>query len=209
MRVGSGRPRALQFDPVAVGQCETDAWIAYYRHEWASFLRASVGMVSAGFGMSRRSTLHGAWLVLRANQVWAPYPDNDPDAARAYMQRFYMLVRDDGLPLDPAEAARREVEWWRIHRVHQREDGLTEDDLVAALVSLYSYVYRTDLEPMRPAAVHRVEAMRLSDAWVEAGCRLRDSVLTAERRELVASYAALRDAIDRARRTPLGVTDRP
>jgi hypothetical protein len=30
----------------------------------------------------------GAWLVLRANQVWAPFPDNDPDAARALMKRF-------------------------------------------------------------------------------------------------------------------------
>ena len=58
------------------------AWAAYYRHEWRTFLTAAVGMVGAGFGMGRRKTLYGAYLVLRANQKWAPYPDNDPDGAR-------------------------------------------------------------------------------------------------------------------------------
>ena len=40
--------------------------------------------------------------------------------------------------------------------------------------------------------------MRLSDTWVLGGCQLDDPVLTTERRELVASYTALRDAVDRA-----------
>jgi hypothetical protein len=194
----SPRPGAHAFDPVTVGQRETDAWVAYYRHEWLAFLRASVGMVAAGFDMPRRRTLAGAWWVLRANQVWAPYPDNDPDAARKFMRRFYALVRRDALPLDPVEAARREVEWWRVHRVHQRESGVTEAQLVEALVDLYSYVYRTGRAPMRPAAERRVEAMRLSDAWVAAGCRLDDPILASERRELIASYTALRDAVDRS-----------
>lgn len=42
---------------------------------------ASVGLVRAGFRMGWLDTLHGAWLVLRANQVWAP-ADNDPARAR-------------------------------------------------------------------------------------------------------------------------------
>ena len=70
MRARTRGPRS--FDAVAVGRRETDAWVAYYRHEWVTFLRASVGMVASGFGMSRRDTLRGAWLVLRANQAWAP-----------------------------------------------------------------------------------------------------------------------------------------
>jgi hypothetical protein len=197
MRYLSGRPGLRRFDPVAVGQHETNAWVSYYRHEWLTFLRASVGMVAAGFSMSRRDTLAGAWWVLRANQVWSPYPDNDPDAARAFMGRFYTLVRDSGLMVDPDEAAYREVEWWRVHRVHQREAGATEEDIIDALVDLYSYVYRTDRAPMRPAAEHRVEAMQLSDAWVSGGCQLDDPLLATERRELVASYTALRDAVDR------------
>jgi hypothetical protein len=115
------------------------------------------------------------------------------------MQQFYALVAADGrLDLDPAEAARREVAWWHVHRVHQRESDLSEDDLTAALIGLYSYVYGTDEEAMEPAARLRVLAMRLSDEWVEAGCDLESPLLRDERRALVASYSALRDAVDRA-----------
>jgi hypothetical protein len=52
----------------------------YYRRKWAAFLAASVALVRAAFRMNWPRTLVGAWLVLRANQVWAPFPDNDPDA---------------------------------------------------------------------------------------------------------------------------------
>ena len=187
------------FDPVAVGNRECDAWIAYYRHEWRRFLVAAVGMVSAGFGVNPARTLQGAWLVLRANQVWAPYPDNDPDRARELMQRFYRLVRTEGeLSLDLVEAARREVQWWHIHRVHQREADLSEEDLVVALVDLYSYVYQADPDTVRLAATLRVLAMRLSDEWGEAGADAASPILRDERRALVASYAALREAVDRA-----------
>ncbi|HZC72925.1 MAG TPA: hypothetical protein VE442_19670 [Jatrophihabitans sp.] len=189
---------ARSFDPVALGNAECDGWAAYYRREWRPFLRAAVGMVRIGFGMSWPKSGYGAWLVLRANQLWAPYPDNDPPRARALMRRFYALVvRDGQLTVHPAEAAWREVEWWRVHRMHQREAELSDDDLAAALVELYSYVYSVRPESVRTAAHHRVQAMRHSDDWVEAGCDLDDPLLAAERAELVASYTALLAAVRR------------
>src|SRR5918912_3282722 len=129
------------FDPRTVGSLECRAWETYYRRKWAAFLLASVGMVRAAFRMSWPRTLLGAWLVLRANQVWAPYPDNDPDQARALMARFYRLLRASGRErFDPVEAARLEVEWWRVHREHQREDRPgARGELVRALAALYAY----------------------------------------------------------------------
>lgn len=187
------------FDAVALAHAEFDGWVAYYRRDWRRVLTAAVRMVRLGFGMSPRRTLWGAWLVLRANQVWAPYPDNDPERARAYMERFYRLVvRDGQMTLDPVEGARLEVEWWRLHRLHQREDELTEDELTEALVALYSFVYTARPADVRPAAQHRVVAMRHSDEWVQAGCRLDHPSLVAERSELEAAYAALLDAVRRA-----------
>src|SRR5436309_10033318 len=50
MRSSAGDPE-WGFGPVRVGRHECDAWVAYYRHEWAALLRAAVGMVHAGFGM--------------------------------------------------------------------------------------------------------------------------------------------------------------
>ena len=186
------------FDPVRLGEAECAAWVAYYRRDWRRVLSSAVRMVRLGFGMPWPRTLHGAWYVLRANQVWAPYPGNEPDRARDLMRRFYALVAlDGGLRIDPARAAELEVEWWRVHRVHQREEGVGEDDLVAALVSLYSYVYDSPAEDVHEAARQRMIAMRHSDEWHRAGCRLDDPLLAQEREALVASYKALLVAVRR------------
>jgi hypothetical protein len=197
--VKDSNTRQGSFDPVKVGQQECAAWAAYYRHEWWTFLRAAVGMVAAGFGMNRPDTLRGAWYVLQANRAWAPVPDNDPHTARKYMRRFYELVRASGWgELDPAVAARLEVEWWRVHRAHQYGTAGI-DELVGALDELYSHVYGVPRSTMRDAARLRAEAMDLSDAWVAAGRNMDDPLLAQERRTLVASFAALREGVERQR----------
>jgi len=189
---------SLTFDPVAVGRAETDTWAAYYRHEWRKLLVAALVMVREGFRLNGSQTIQGAWYVLRANQAWAPFPDNDPDAARAEMAKFYRLVNRAGrLSVDPVRAAELEVEWWRVHRAHQHDPTVDADELVEALVNLYSYVYDAQPAAVRHAAELRVEAMDHSDAWVSNGCSLLDPLLAKERLALVASYAALREALDR------------
>jgi hypothetical protein len=187
------------FDPRVVGGLECRAWETYYRREWAAFLRASVGLVRAAFGMSWPRTVVGAWLVLRANQVWAPYPDNDPDAARALMTRFYRLLRkSEGGAFDPVHAARLEVEWWRVHRVAQRGEAAGPSEaLSAALRDLYAYSYSVEPAEVGTAAALRAEAMDVSDRWVKAGCGADDPLLAHERALLVRSYAALLAAVHR------------
>ncbi len=192
------RPDSRTFDPVAVGRAECAAWAAYYRREWVPFLGAAVTMVRAGFGMPRRRTLLGAWYVLRANQLWAPYPVNDPDGAQAAMRRFYgLVVRSGWGGFDPGRAAALEVQWWRVHREHQHDTDVTEVQLVDSLTELYAYVYRLPEPAVRPAAALRVDAMDASDRWVAAGCASDDPLLARERRLLVASFSALGDAVDR------------
>jgi hypothetical protein len=188
-----------RFDPVRLGRAECDVWVDYYLHDWRGFLRAALVMVREGFGMPWPRTVLGAWYVLRGNQLWAPYPDNDPDGARRAMRRFYtLLARDSGLPIDPARAAELEVDWWHEHRVLQRER--TDDDehaLVASLVRVYAYVYAAAPEALEPAARARALAMRVSDAWVADGCRAGDPRIREERRLLVESYSRLLDAVGR------------
>jgi hypothetical protein len=189
------------FDPRVVGGRECRAWETYYRREWRAFLAASVGLVRAAFGMSWPRTLVAAWLVLRANQVWAPYPNNDPDKARALMTRFYQLLRrSHAAPRDPVRAAQLEVEWWRAHREaqHREDSGSgTSEELVSALANLYAYSYSVDVADVRQAAQLRAEAMDVSDAWVEAGCDPSDPRLEHECALLVRSYAALLAAVHR------------
>jgi hypothetical protein len=183
------------FDPRSVGRLECRAWETYYRRKWLAFLVAAVGMVRAAFRMSWPRTVVGAWWVLRANQKWAPFPKNDPAAARAFMVRFYRLL---GEPFDPVRAAELEVEWWRAHRQAQY-DGEPEslEGLVVALRDLYAYCYSVAPDDVRPAAVLRAEAMVVSDRWVAAGCDPASPALAEERALLVRSYAALLAAVHR------------
>jgi hypothetical protein len=185
------------FDPRAVGALETRAWETYYRRKWGACLVAFVGLVRAAFRMSWPRTLMGAWLVLRANQKWAPFPINDPDAARALMRRFYELLRaSEGASFDPVRASEIEVEWWRVHREHQH-DGGTNEPLVTALVNLYAYTYGADRDEVRRAAELRAEAMDLSDRWIEAGSDPDNPLLAQERALLIRSYASLLAAVHR------------
>ena len=65
--------------------------------------------------------------------------------ARACMRRFYALVRlSYGEPASPAEAARLEVDWWRVHRERQYSTQArgAGDELVESVTRLYSYLYR-------------------------------------------------------------------
>jgi hypothetical protein len=190
------------FDPVRLGGYEAAAWVAYYQRRWVTFLRASLGLVREGFGLPGPATLRGAWYVMRANQAWAPYPDNDSAAARGYMRRFYALVaRQNGETFDLDEAARREVEWWRVHRYLQRgapqgdAHVYSRDDLTEALAALYAHVYAVPADQVRAAAAHRAEAMRISDDWVEAGADGTSPAIIAERDELVKGYALLKVAV--------------
>jgi hypothetical protein len=187
------------FDPRRVGRLECRAWETYYRRKWGAFLIASVGLVRTAFGMSWPKTLRGAWLVLRANQVWAPHPNNDPGRARALMARFYrMLAESEGATFDPVRAAELEVEWWRVHREHQHGGpGDSVDPLVAALRDLYAYTYGADPDDVRPAAELRARAMDVSDDWVDAGRDPEDARLGQERVLLVRSYASLLAAVHR------------
>src|SRR5450755_2979238 len=84
-----GTPGRLRsFDPSRVAGLECAAWVAYYRRRWLRLLVAAIGLVRAGLGMSWPATVRAAWFMLRAVQLWAPVPVNDPERARRFMRRF-------------------------------------------------------------------------------------------------------------------------
>jgi hypothetical protein len=194
---GSGPGPLRSFDPVQVGHLESAVWVAYYRRQWLRLLVLSAVLVHRAFRMDWPRTVHGAWLVLRANQLWAPSPRNDADGARRCMRRFYALLRlTHGGPADPARAAHLEVDWWAAHRAGQQRPGPGgAAALVTALARLYAYLYNVGEAAVRPAAELRAEAMALSDAWVAQGCPPGSALLAAERAALVRSYAALLTAV--------------
>src|SRR5262249_43419519 len=134
-------PRA--FNPLRVGRLEAAVWVAYYRGRGARFLVLSIRVGRSGLGMDGIRRVQGAGLVLRANQLWAP-PElgSDVAGARRCMRRFYALLRlTHGVPANPARAAELEVEWWGVHRRHQRGENGDTKPLVDALSRLYAFSF--------------------------------------------------------------------
>jgi hypothetical protein len=114
------------------------------------------------------------------------------------MRQFYALVQAVyGRPRDPAESARLEIEWWRVHRLAQQAASGVSDELVDALARLYAFVFGVPESAVRPAAFHRCCAMEISDRWVAQGMRSDSPLLALERTVLVRSYTALFAAIRR------------
>jgi hypothetical protein len=186
------------FDPRRVGSVECDAWVAYYRRRWLAFLRAAILLTRHTFALPWPQTVRGAWLVLRANQLWAPFPDNDPEGARRAMRRFYALVAGyHGEAFDPTRAAELEVEWWRVHREQHEGSGLDRQSLVDSLAALYGYVYDVPEADVRTAAEQRALAMDHSDRWVNEGRDPTSPLIDQERAALVRSYAGLLAAVHR------------
>ena len=80
VRLTSGRQRrstrgsARSFDPRVVGELECAAWSAYYRRDWLTLVVCALRTGRHAFGLSWKATIQCSWLVLRANQLWAPFP---------------------------------------------------------------------------------------------------------------------------------------
>ena len=190
--------RLRSFDPLRVGDLEYRMWVSYYRRQWVRVLLGAFRLAWLGFGADWLLILQSAALLLRAVILWAPFPDNDADGARACMSEIYGLVRHRfGEPVDPAQAAKLEVNWWTVHRERQYAPESAElfHKLVEAVTHLYCCLFSELEAAVRPAAVFRVQAMDLSDQWVREGCQPDSPLLPLERATLVRAYAALLAAV--------------
>src|SRR3954467_13332658 len=155
----SPKGQRFAFDPVEVGRSECRAGVGHYRRDWPGMLAGALGIVRHGFALGPLGNVKAAWHVMRANQVWAPYPDNDPAAAKQHMARFYRMANQAGrLTVDPHIAAELEVAWWHAHRQRQHDAQYDEDALLASLIRLYCYLYQANPDDVRRAAKLRVEA---------------------------------------------------
>ena len=131
------------FDPFRIADLEYRMWVGYYLRRWTHVAAALVQLLRLGFGADLARAAQGAFLMLRAVQLWAPFPDNDPDGAQACMRELYALVRlRYGAPADPARAAALEVDWWRAHRERQysADPSDTGEEVVESVTRLYCYL---------------------------------------------------------------------
>jgi hypothetical protein len=184
-----------KLNPRKLAHYEKENYVAYYEKDWLKLLRMSVGMVKELFGLSWLQAIYVAYLMARAEIAFAPFPNNDIPLAEAYVRRFYRFIKNlHGEEFDVERATKLEVNWWSIHR---KLFGNPENqELVAALTSLYEEVYGAESGKFKEAAYQRAMGMLYSDLWVNEGKPAGSPLLTQEEEALYQGYRALKEAIN-------------
>jgi len=165
---GGGRHDLADFDPHAVARLETAMWRSYYAHERVRLFAELSELLRAQYHLGFWGSCVGAYHAARAAVVFqgghgrAEYERALPD-----LQSFYRLIRKGSSePFQVDDVARRELEWWIVHRERARHQPR---DLERALASLQAGVYRQPEAAFADHARARAEAMVLCDAGNEAG----------------------------------------
>lgn len=157
-----------RFDPGDVARLDTVMWRSYYdRRPLVMFFQLSELMRSQ-YGMMPVRSLVTAATAARAAFVFKDGKHRgDYERALPYLESFYESIhaRSSGA-FDVAEAARRELEWWIVHRERARHEP---GDLERALAEAAAAVYGLPPERFAEYARFRAEAMAIRDAKAEAG----------------------------------------
>ena len=150
--------------PERAAYYEKAGWEAYYDRKW---LRAFLLLVRANrqvFGMSWPTALSAALDTVRASIAFAPLEDNDVDKAQRHMEAFYKKARRSlDIATDAATLARREIDYWVVHRQLALErktdpDVDNAEGLIQSLTKLHTAQFRGRPEAMRRSAEWRAKA---------------------------------------------------
>ena len=182
------------FDPAKLAHFEKENYVAYYQKDWPNLLRVSIGMVKESFALSLWNATLGAYLVARAEIAFAPFPENDVPLAEAYTRRFYQMIKNiHHTGFDVERISKLEVNWWSVHR--KLFGNSDNEELVVALVDLYSEAYGKKSTMLTDAARERAKGMLYSDLWVNVGKPQNSPLLQQEEEALYKSYVLLKEAI--------------
>jgi hypothetical protein len=146
------------FDSQEVAHLETAMWRAYYEHHPFEMFRLLTTLLRRQYGMPFWRSCLSAGFAARAAVTFqkgkshAQYEQALPDLRRFYAQ----IRRGSDVPFDPAEAARRELEWWIAHRERRQ-------DLVKTLSEIQAAIYGPPDDRFTVHAQLRAQAMLYRD----------------------------------------------
>jgi hypothetical protein len=160
-----GESRFRSFDPVAVGKAEAELWRAYYeRRKFDLAIELALGNHRA-FGLSPYASVRSSASATRAaRQFQRSRSRAEAQAALAPLtEHFRILAAATNASIDPARAARLELEWWQLRRENVGPEGYAP-----AVAAATAYLYGLPPERLARYAALRVEAMDLRDAKGDA-----------------------------------------
>lgn len=186
-----GSQRQPVFDPVFLANTEADGWRAYYDRDFVQGFRLLLRLVRGQMGLGALDSLRAAYYAVRAQMAFAPKA-NDPDAARTFLTRFYLIApHRDGV--EPADLADAELDYWVVHRqiVHQEDKAA----LVDSFARLHTLLFGGDIVTMRPSAEQRTLACNAVDRITSRRSTDPDHDWSLVRQHLIAAYQLAADVV--------------
>jgi len=177
------------FDPAVVGKAESDLWRAYYEHRTADLARGLTLTENRDFGLSPADSARSGLAAANAARIFQrSHSRTQAQAALPQLtEHFRILAHATHSDIDPAEAARLELEWWQKRR--EVRDASYAPEVAAAT----AYLYGLPPERLRRYAELRVAAMDLRD---RKGRSITEEDWRTIANLLVAAYHDLKGMLD-------------
>jgi len=157
-----------QFDPIATGTLETRMWRSYYERQPLSLYLQ--------LAQTLRTQYHFPWLRSYAGAYYGAsaaftFKDgkqrSDYEKALPALRTYFSLIHNTGdRDFDVARTTALELEWWIVHRQHER---YPPGALASACADAAASLYMVPANSTREHGRLRAQAMLLRDARAEAG----------------------------------------
>lgn len=147
------------FDPAVVGRDEAELWRAYYEHRYADLASGLTLTENRDFGLSPLDSTRSGLAAANAARIFQrSHSRAEAQAALPQLtEHLRILSHATHANIDPAVAARLELEWWQKRR--EVSDASYAPEVAAAT----AYLYGLPPERARRYADLRVAAMDLRD----------------------------------------------
>ena len=174
------------FDPAVVGRDESNLWRAYYEHRYADLATGLTLTENRDFGLSPLDSTRSGIAAANAARVFQrSHSRTEAQAALPQLtEHFRILARATHASINPAQAARLELEWWQLRREH-----VGPARYAPAVAAATAYLYGVSPERVRDYADLRAAAMDLRD---RKGRAITEADWREITRLLIAAYQGLR-----------------
>jgi hypothetical protein len=156
------------FQPDEVGRLETAMWKSYYAHERLPLFSQLATLLRRQYGLPILRSYVVAYHAARGAVVFQRgHSHADYEQALPEIVAFYSGIRRvSSEDFDVKQAARRELDWWIVHREREAHPPLALDRSLAAL---QAELYHLPEDQLAEHARFRAEATRLCDTIVAKG----------------------------------------
>jgi hypothetical protein len=187
----STNPRKI--DPPAISHLETEMWRAYYdkkpfRLYW---LLVTTFRTQSNFPFLRANL--NAYNAARAAMIFKEgHSRAEYERALPYLEKYYQAIcRIGNMPGDTKRLAQLELEWWIVHREHERFGKAELERTIAECTAGY---YGIKAESLTFYAERRAAAMLQRDESTKSGI-INDRIWQEIETKLLESYEALSIAV--------------